>query len=169
MRTDRNDGEQWTTLTVSPKDSGEELLRFLSVRFVTTSKTSLRRLMAAGRIRVEGNAAEPSQVLRPGETISVPPDLSFSALPEQTLPINVLHEDEEHLCVDKPAGHPVLPGRRGEGAEFYESLLAMLNREAPQGGPYVRPHLVHRLDRETSGVLLVAKSDTKWRKSTSAS
>jgi len=163
MRTDRNDGEQWTTLTVSPKDSGEELLRFLSVRFVTTSKTALRRLMASGRIRVEGSAAEPSQLLRPGETISVPPDLSFSALPEQTLPINVLHEDEAHLCVDKPAGHPVLPGRRGEGAEFYESLLAMLNREAPQGGPYVRPHLVHRLDRETSGVLLVAKSDRAGR------
>ncbi len=163
MGTERNDAERAAELRVCPDVSGDELLRYLSVRFVTTSKTALRRLIASGRIRVDGGAAEPRRVLRAGEVISLPPELRASPLPEQTVPISVLYEDEEHLCVDKPAGLPVLPGRKGDGAEFHESLVAMLNRNAPDGGPYVRPHLAHRLDRETSGVLLVAKSDGAGR------
>lgn len=147
-----------TTLVVPPEQSGTELLEFLSLQLVNTSKTALRRLIASGRIRLNGLAVTGAGAVSAGDRISLPAELEVSPPPEQTLPIDVLYEDGEHLCINKPAGHPVLPGRKGEAAELYRSLIAVVNRDAPPGGPYRRPHLVHRLDRDTSGVLLVAKT-----------
>jgi len=149
-------GEPGFVLTVGQQEGGERLLEFLSSRLINESKTTLRRLVGAGRILLNGHAAPTGEALRAGDRVSLPPGLAPGPPPEQAIPIEVLYQDADHLCVDKPAGWPVLPGRRGQGAEFYRSLVALLNRDAPPGGPYVRPHVVHRLDRETSGVLLVA-------------
>jgi 23S rRNA pseudouridine1911/1915/1917 synthase len=164
MRTDESDradepglAEQGATLTVPESEQGARLLEFLSARFINESKTALRRLVGAGRILLNGRPAPTGEALRAGDVLSLPQGLLAGPPPQQTVPVEVLCEDADHLCVNKPSGWPVLPGRRGEGGEFYRSLVALLNRDAPAGGPYVRPHVVHRLDRETSGVLLVAR------------
>jgi 23S rRNA pseudouridine1911/1915/1917 synthase len=138
--------------------SGAGLLEAVAAHLVNESKTRLRRLIGSGLIRLNGSAVTPRTAVRQGDVISLPAGLRAGALPTQVVPIDVLYEDDEMLCVSKPAGYPVLPGRTGEGAEFFRSLVALVNRASPPGGPYVRPHVVHRLDRETSGVLLVAKS-----------
>ncbi len=145
-------------LRADAAQAGQSLLQFLSRRLINESKTSLRRLIAEGKVRLNGSAVSTSARLREGDEVELPPGLQPAPPPEQSLAIAVLHEDADHLCVNKPAGHPVLPGRGGSGAEFYESLVAFLNRDAPPGGPYCRPHVVHRLDSQTSGVLLVAKN-----------
>jgi 23S rRNA pseudouridine1911/1915/1917 synthase len=77
--------------------------------------------------------------------------------------VKVLHEDEDHIVIDKAPGHPVVARGRGGEPCLYDALLALLNEGVPDGGPYVRPHIVHRLDRETSGVLLVAKNERAGR------
>jgi 23S rRNA pseudouridine1911/1915/1917 synthase len=145
-------------LEVGPEEAGEELLEFLSTHLINESKTSLRQNVAEGRILLNGEPAAQSTTLQPGDVVALPEGSGPSPPPEPKLNLRIVAEDEHHLCVDKPPGWPVLPGRHGAGAEFYESLVGYLNRDAPAGGPYVRPHVVHRLDRETSGVLLVAKS-----------
>jgi len=145
-------------LEVKREEAGQALLEFLSTRLINESKTYLRRAVAEGRIRLNGAPTAQSVPVQPGDVLSLPEGLEPSPPPEPTLGLHVIAEDDHHLCIDKPTGRPVLPGRHGEGAEFYESLVGYLNRHAPAGGPYVRPHVVHRLDRQTSGVLLVAKS-----------
>ncbi len=150
---DRRDG---SLLEVPPGAEPRSLLEFLSSRLINRSKASLRRLVGQGRVRVNASVGTTGQTVRPGDVVALPEEVRPGPLPQQALPLDILHEESGHLCINKPAGHPVLPGRGGEGAEFYESLVAYLNRDAPRGGPYRRPHAVHRLDTDTSGVLLVA-------------
>jgi len=157
MTAESNHSECATQLPVPAGQGGAGLLEFLSSRLINESKTALRRLIGSGRILLNGRPAASGTVVRAGDVVTLPPGLSAAPPPEQEVPIEVLYEDADHLCVNKQAGFPVLPGRDGRGAEFYHSLVALLNRDAPPGGPYLRPHIVHRLDRETSGVLLVAK------------
>ena len=149
-------------IVAGKEDDGAELLSFLSVRLLDLSKRKLRQLIAAGRIRINGASAIPRSVVRAGDTVSLPPEVTTcpgatAQWPETALDVEVLHEDRTHIVVNKPAGHTVLPARTGGECLFYESLVRLLNRGSAPGGPYVRPHVVHRLDRETSGVLVVAK------------
>ena len=134
------------------------LLEFLSGRLINESKTTLRRLIGSGAVLLNGRAVRPTSIVRAGDVVALPPGLDEAPPPEQSVPIEVLYEDEAHLCVNKPAGYTVLPGRGGWDAEYFQSLVAVLNAGARPGGPFLRPHVIHRLDRQTSGVLLVAKS-----------
>jgi 23S rRNA pseudouridine1911/1915/1917 synthase len=157
MRENGAEGSPGNILEVSEAESGSSLLEFLSGRVINESKTALRRLAANGRATVNGHASTPGRTVWRGDTVALPPGMAPAPPPPQELPIELLHEDESHVCVNKQPGVPVLPGRSGEGGGFFRSLVAVLNRKAPPGGPYVRPHVVHRLDTETSGVLLVAR------------
>ena len=149
------------TLTVEASADETELLDFLSRRLVKVSKKTLRHLISQGEIRVNDRAVRPKYTLYEGDTVTVPAHLDDSAPKsheEAPLEVEILHEDDQHVVVNKPPGYPVLPDRQGKQREFYTSLMAVLNRNRPPEGPYVRPHILHRLDRETSGVLLVAKN-----------
>lgn len=148
-------------LHVAEADAGAGLLDYLSRLLIYESKARLRRLISQGQILLNGRAVTTGTAVRGGDVIRLAPEVDSATLrarmPAEGLPeLEVLHEDEDHVVVNKPAGFTVLPDRAGERA-FYDALLTFLNRNAPEGGPYVRPHIVHRLDRETSGVLIVAK------------
>jgi len=156
MTAEPDQPQQGVTLSVPQSADGAKLLEFLGSHLINESKTTLRGLIGSGRILLRGRPAPTNEAIRAGDAIILPPGLNWGPPPEQTVPIEVLYEDADHLCVNKAPGYPVLPGRKGEGAGFFRSLVAVLNRQAPPGGPYARPHVVHRLDRETSGVLLVA-------------
>jgi len=150
--------EPAATMPVTAAGAGTVLLEFLSVRLIMQSKARLRRMIGDGDIRVNGGAATPNRWLFEGDVVTLPAGLQGGPPLEQAVPVDVLYEDEHLLCVNKPSGWTVLPGRGGLGAEFFQALVTHVNRDAPQEGPYVRPHVVHRLDRETSGALLVAKT-----------
>ena len=159
MENEENDNPD--TLTVEPPADGTELLDFLSRRFVKVSKKDLRHLIAQGEIRLNDRVVRPKYTLHSGDLVTVPTHLDDSApRPEEDAPleIDVLYEDDQHIVLNKPPGYPVLPDRQGKQRQFYASVMAVLNRNRPPEGPYVRPHILHRLDRETSGVLLVAKN-----------
>jgi len=149
------------TFKVEEQADETELLDFLSRRLVKVSKKTLRHLIAQGEIRMNDRTVRPKYTLHSGDLITVPAHLDDSAPraeEDAPLDIEVLHEDDQHIAVNKPPGYPVLPDRQGKQREFYISVMSLLNRNRPPEGPYIRPHILHRLDRETSGVLLVAKN-----------
>jgi len=144
-------------LSVEPRQAGLELDEFLCRAFPRVPKRTLRGLVRAGDVLVDGLPGRTSQRLGRDQVVSV--ELGDDELPERRLPeapaVDVLHEDDHCLVVDKPAGLPVEPDRwDSEKACLVGSLDALAEARAEA----FRPRLVHRLDRDTSGAVLVAKT-----------
>jgi 23S rRNA pseudouridine1911/1915/1917 synthase len=150
-------------IMVSADDAGRRLLEFLSERLINESKARLRQLVGTGRIRVCNKAVLGTELLRGGDVVSLPSDVDAGPPAPSEFVIEVLYEDEDHVAINKPAGHPVLPTRSGDDRKFRDAIVALANRGRPAGKSYVRPHIVHRLDRDTTGVLLVAKNERAGR------
>jgi 23S rRNA pseudouridine1911/1915/1917 synthase len=127
------------------------------------SRAHAQRLISDGRARVEGRTARAADRLRGGEEISVelsaPPDPTLRA---ESIPLDIVYEDASMLIVDKPAGLVVHPSAGHESGTIVNALLGRArDRGEPLGSiaGVERPGIVHRLDKETSGLLLVAKTD----------
>ncbi len=151
-------------LAVPDDADGSRLDVFLASRVPDRSRSALRRLIVEGRVQVNGRTAEKAGLSLAGGAeveIALPPPLPATPQPEP-IPVDVVYEDEHLLAVLKPAGLVVHPGHgRGSGT-LVNALLGRGTPLAPAGG-VVRPGIVHRLDRETSGLLLVAKTDAAHR------
>jgi 23S rRNA pseudouridine1911/1915/1917 synthase len=139
--------------------AGERLDRIVALRVEGLSRSAARRLIDAGRVRVDGRAMEADD--RPtagaqveGELAAPPP----SALIPEPFRVPVLYEDEHLLVLDKPAGLTVHPGAGRRIGTLVHQLLSSGRSLSAVGAPD-RPGIVHRLDRETSGCLVVARSD----------
>lgn len=149
-------------LIVPPEEAGTRLDVFLAgAPGLGLSRSQAQRLIAEERVRVNGRAAKASLKLPGGAevTVAVPPPEPL-ALEAQPLPLSIVHEDEHLVVIDKPAGvvvHPA-PGHR-EGT-LVNALLAHCGPELIGIGGVLRPGIVHRLDKDTSGLLVVAKSET---------
>ena len=145
-------------LRVGSGGAGRRLDAYLSRRLSRFSRSSIRRWVEDNRVLVRGSVRKPSYTLRPGDEIRVdPPPPQPSGLTPEPIPLNVLHEDSRLLVVDKPAGQVVHPGagnRSGTLANALAYHLEELSREET-----VRPGIVHRLDKGTSGLLVVAKTE----------
>jgi 23S rRNA pseudouridine1911/1915/1917 synthase len=119
------------------------------------SRTRVQRLLAGGRILVDGRAAKASSHLRGGERVEVDvPGPEPSGLVAQDLPLRVLYQDEDLMVLDKAAGMAVHPARGTPHSTVVNALLHLLGE-----GPGARLGLVHRLDKHTSGCLAVARND----------
>jgi 23S rRNA pseudouridine1911/1915/1917 synthase len=150
--------------TVLPEQIGMELDEFLSRLYPGVHKRLLRQLVREGRITVNGQDAHPGHRLRDNEVVLV--DVEDEELPEYAEPerwegeLPILFEDEHVVALDKPAGLAVEPDRWDDTRpNVVAALTDLLEQRAAQGGgePF-RPRLVHRLDRDTSGVLVLAKT-----------
>jgi 23S rRNA pseudouridine1911/1915/1917 synthase len=121
------------------------------------SRARVQRLVADGHVRVDGRPAKPAARLRGGERIDVeiPPPEPSEVMP-QDLPLEVLHEDRDLTVLDKQAGMVVHPARGSPHSTVVNALLHRLGGDAATGG---RLGLVHRLDKDTSGCLVVARTD----------
>jgi 23S rRNA pseudouridine1911/1915/1917 synthase len=146
------------TLPVPETAAGMRLDRFLSEP--VGSRAQAQALIDAGRVRVDGRMRPKRHALSPGEVIVVQPaDPLASVAAEPAVPFMVAYEDDHLLVVDKPAGlvvHPARGHHRGTLAQ------ALAGRAAGGEDPF-RAGIVHRLDRDTSGLLVVAKSDSVHR------
>ncbi len=121
------------------------------------SRARVQRLLADGHVRVDGRTAKPAARLRGNERIEVEvPDPEPSGLVAQDLPLSVLHEDRDLLVLDKRAGMVVHPARGTPHSTVVNALLHRLGGAASGGD---RPGLVHRLDKDTSGCLVVARTE----------
>jgi len=149
------------TLSVPPGAAGERLDRFLSGIDDVGSRATAERLVAEGRVLVDGAAQPKSHRLEGGEELEVDvPERRESALEPEEVALRVAYEDAYLLIVDKPAGIVVHPSAGHRGGTLVHGLLA----HAVAGGEEPdRPGIVHRLDRDTSGLLVVARSDEAHR------
>ena len=141
-------------LTVPAESAGERLDRFVSRTLGTRS--AAERAIAAGRVTVDGAHLGKSFRLAGGELIVVEPEQGAQPVAPQVVAVGVVYEDEHLLVVDKPAGVVTHPGPGVTGA----TLVAALADRGIAGGPDLdRPGIVHRLDRDTTGLLVVARDD----------
>jgi len=152
--------EDVVNFQVGPEDRGQRLDRYLTAGLSQFTRSALGRMIAEGRVIVDGvPAPKAGFTLEDGMRIDVhiPPAVSEELGPE-SIPIEVLHEDEEIVVVNKPAGLVVHPGHGRPDGTLVNALLGLGITLAPRGGAR-RPGIVHRLDHGTSGLLIVAKTD----------
>ncbi|HZJ54706.1 MAG TPA: RluA family pseudouridine synthase [Myxococcaceae bacterium] len=145
---------------VGPALRGERLDRAITSSLPALSRSRVQALLEQGRVRVDGRPGRASLRLKGGESleVSVPPP--EPAIPEpEDLPLTILHEDRDLLVLDKPAGVVVHPAAGHAGGTLVNALLHHVTGLSGVGG-VLRPGIVHRLDKETSGCLVVAKNDT---------
>jgi 23S rRNA pseudouridine1911/1915/1917 synthase len=136
---------------------------WLAQRLPELSRARLQALVADGQVLLDGAPTRPSARLKAGQSIvvSVPPPAAAAPGPED-IPLQIVHQDAQLLVVDKPAGLVVHPGAGARGGTLVNALLRHVPDLSGVGG-IVRPGIVHRLDRGTSGLLVVAKDDSTHR------
>ncbi|HEX5136133.1 MAG TPA: RluA family pseudouridine synthase [Planctomycetota bacterium] len=144
---------------VAPEEAGERLDRYLSARIGEFSRALVQRLIDGGSVKVDGANARRSHRLRDGERIEVdlPRALPARAEPED-LPLRVLLEEESFVVLDKAPGMAVHPGR-GRASGTIANAIAFRYGALRLTGAGYRPGIVHRLDLDTSGVMVVAKTE----------
>jgi len=149
-------------LTVDRDAAGQRLDRWLAVRIPDLSRSRLQELIDGGHVTVDGAARRPAHRLRGGETVDldVPPRPPEVLIPEP-IALTIVYEDGDVLVVDKPAGMVVHPGAGHARGTLAAALLSHAPQIAGVGGPR-RPGVVHRLDKETSGLLVVAKTQASY-------
>ena len=141
-------------LTVGPEDPGKRLDVFLGALPQIGSRSQAAALIAAGAVTIGGAAASKSRLVAEGDDITVELPAEGSVEVSGHTDIPVLYEDEWLLVVDKPVGMAVHPSR----GHATGTLVQELSGHGPAGGEDFRPGVVHRLDKDTSGLLIVAKS-----------
>ena len=146
-------------LTAATEHAGVRLDAFLSADGALT-RSQAARLIAEGRVRVNGKPAAKSARLSGGETVTVDvPQLRETALPPQDIPLNVVYEDDDVIVVNKPTGLVVHPAPGHPDGTLVNALLHHCGDSLSGIGGEKRPGIVHRIDRDTSGLIIAAKND----------
>jgi len=142
-----------------PLDDGRRLDVYLAGALPGLSRSQAQRLIRQGDVVVEGQPARASVVIRPGDVVEVqvPPPLPDTPAPED-LPLSVLYDDDDIAVIEKPAGMVVHPAAGHHNGTLVNALLFHLKGLSGIGGRS-RPGIVHRLDRGTSGIMVIAKHD----------
>jgi 23S rRNA pseudouridine1911/1915/1917 synthase len=158
------------TLQAGPEDAGTRLDRFLAARLENVSRARVQQLVVQGKVRVNGAAARASHKLHGGDTVEV---LGPAARPPlravaEDIPLDIVYEDAALVVVNKPAGMKVHAGAGAEDDARNRGTLvnALLHRyrELSGVGGELRPGIVHRLDKDTSGLIVVARTDEAHRR-----
>ena len=146
-------------LTVEPEAAGQRLDAYLAHTLPKYSRVQLRKVIGAGGVKVNGQGTKVAHRLAAGDCIvlTLPPMNAAGPNPEE-IPLDVLYEDEHIIAINKPPGMVVHPAR-GHWSGTLASALAFHFRQLSSVGGPTRPGIVHRLDRDTSGVMVVAKTD----------
>lgn len=146
-------------LTAATEHAGVRLDAFLSADGALT-RSQAARLIAEGRVRVNGKPASKSARLSGGETVTVDvPQLRETALPPQDIPLDVVYEDDDVIVVNKPTGLVVHPAPGHPDGTLVNALLHHCGDSLSGIGGEKRPGIVHRIDRDTSGLIIAAKND----------
>jgi 23S rRNA pseudouridine1911/1915/1917 synthase len=146
---------------VGEEDRGQRLDRFIAAQLPEISRTQVQNLIDEGRVFVGGIAKKPSHRLETGETVNI--EIPAPVLPgvaAEDIPLDLLYEDQDIVVLNKPSGMIVHPGA---GEDSGTLVAALLHRYGADGlsqiGGVIRPGIVHRLDKDTSGAMIVARND----------
>ena len=152
--------ERTATLTIDRSHPDERLDTFLRQKFPALTRGTIQRLIEAGHITVNQKPTKPTHTPRAGEIVQIefPVAKPAEAQPED-IPLDIIYEDAALLVLNKPAGIVVHPAAGNEEHTLVNALLHHCAGELSGIGGVARPGIVHRLDKETSGCLVVAKND----------
>ena len=147
-------------LTVERSLPSERLDTYLRDKFPAVSRGAIQRLIEQGDIRVNGRIVKPTHTPRTGEQVEVHwPEARAAVAQPEAIPLNILYEDEALLVLNKPPGLVVHPAAGHEEHTLVNALLHHCAGQLSGIGGVARPGIVHRLDKETSGCMVVAKND----------
>ncbi len=145
----------------APAAAPDRLDKALALAFPEVSRARFQALIAEGAVRVEGvPVTEPRHKVKPGNVLSVVlPEPSAAAPQPESIALSIVHEDKDLIVIDKPAALVVHPGAGNETGTLVNALIAHCGESLSGIGGVRRPGIVHRLDKDTSGLLVVAKND----------
>lgn len=150
-------------LQAEASDAGKRLDHFLQEKLPNYSRSRLQEWIRHGRVQVNGAGAKASWLMRGSEKVEVDPaELAPLKAVAEDVPLDILYEDDDLIAVNKPAGMVVHAGAGRHSGTLTNALVHRFGRLSMVGGEQ-RPGIVHRLDRYTSGVLLVARTDPAHR------
>ncbi|MGA2065143.1 MAG: RluA family pseudouridine synthase [Thermoguttaceae bacterium] len=145
---------------VDPSEAGQRLDVLLAIRFHDYSRVHLRRVISVGGVQVNGKGGKPAYRVLGGQRISIVlPEIPRQSPRPENIPLEVLYEDEDLLVVNKPAGMVVHPARGHWSGTLAGALQYHFGPSLSSTAGPLRPGIVHRLDRDTSGAILVARTD----------
>ena len=147
-------------IVAGPEDEGMRLDKFLSVRVEELTRSAAERLAEQGQVSSGGKTLDKKSRLRAGDAIEVilPEPVGLDILPE-AIPLDIRYEDADLLVVNKPKGMVVHPAAGHAGGTLVNALLAHCGDSLSGINGVIRPGIVHRIDKDTSGLLIVAKND----------
>jgi 23S rRNA pseudouridine1911/1915/1917 synthase len=147
-------------LVVQDAEAGWRLDAYLARHFIEYSRVHLRRVITAGGVQIDGRGGKPAYRLLAGQRVTVVlPEIPREAPKPENIPLDILYEDEQLVVVNKPAGMVVHPARGHWSGTLAGALQYHFGGTLSGSGGPTRPGIVHRLDRDTSGVILVARTD----------
>src|SRR3954471_23720195 len=152
------EAEEFVELRPERADLGKRLDRYVADQLPDLSRGTVQVLIESGRVRVDGQQRKPKFRMTPGEVVSVeiPPPEIDEILPDP-IPLTIVYEDADVLVIDKPAGMVVHPAPGHPRGTLANAVIAHAPEISIAGSN--RPGIVHRLDKDASGLIVVAKSD----------
>ena len=146
--------------TIQTQESAERIDALLARTLPELTRSAAQRLLAQGAVTKDGAPVKKNYKTAPGDTFVVTlPDAAPSALVAQDLPLDVVYEDDDLIVVNKPRGMVVHPAPGHEDGTLVNALLAHCGDSLSGVGGALRPGIVHRIDRDTSGLIIAAKND----------
>ncbi len=149
------------TVKAGASEAGVRLDRFLAAKVSELSRTRIKALIEDGRVSADGGTIkDPPYRVKPGQTFAIIVPKTVPALPKaQPIALDIIHEDADLLVIDKPAGLVVHPAPGNPDTTLVNALIAHCGDSLSGIGGVRRPGIVHRLDKDTSGLMVVAKND----------
>lgn len=160
-------GGDYEIITSGQDNTGRRIDSWLAEKLDDMSRTYLQKLIAEGRVLVNGNPVKANYKIRCGDVVKVkiPEPQPLETAPENII-LNIIYEDEHIIVIDKPQGMVVHPAAGNRSGTLVNALIHHYGDNLSDINGVLRPGIVHRLDKDTSGVLLVAKTNTAHRKLT---
>lgn len=151
-------------LTALEEDAGKRADRFLAEKLSSCSRSRLQALIGEGLVTIDGVPVRSSRKVAPGETVTVelPDPVETEVVPEE-MDLDILYEDGDVLVVNKPKGMPVHPAAGHINGTLVNGILAHCGSDLSGINGVLRPGIVHRIDKDTTGALIVCKNDAAHR------
>ena len=149
-----------TVFLIEPEEAAQRIDKFLSEKLTDMTRSSIQRLLDAGEVSCNGKQVGKNYRLKQGDTLEVviPAPTPMELIPED-IPLNVCYEDQDLLVVNKPKDMVVHPAPGNSSGTLVNALLAHCGDSLSGINGVIRPGIVHRIDKDTSGLLIVAKND----------